>query len=43
LGLLLKVLVTEAKGSERVAAAMALAELKGEVSELAVVWVDQGY
>lgn len=43
LGLLLKVLVTEANGSERVAAAMALAELDEEVSELMVVWVDQGY
>ena len=35
--------MTEGYGSERLVAAMALLELATEVSELVVVWVDQGY
>jgi hypothetical protein len=37
------VLVTEANASERLGAVVVLAEAKEKLTQLKVVWVDQGY
>lgn len=42
-GLLIGVLVTEANASERLGAVVVLHEAAVELSQLEVVWVDQGY
>jgi transposase len=41
--LLIGVLVTEANASERLGAIVVLEEAKQKLSELMVIWVDQGY
>ncbi len=42
-GLLIGVLITEANGSERLGAIVVLHESKEKLTQLEVVWVDQGY
>ena len=42
-GLLIGVLVTEANASERLGAVVVLHEVAQKLSQLEVVWVDQGY
>ncbi len=42
-GLLIGVLVTEANGSERLGAIVVFHESKEKLTQLEVVWVDQGY
>lgn len=42
-GLLVRVLVTEANGSEQLGAVVVLHEAVEQLSKLKVVWVDQGY
>ena len=42
-GLLIGVLVTEANGSERLGAILVFHESKDKLTQLEVVWVDQGY
>jgi putative transposase len=43
LGLVIGVIVTEGNASERVGALMVLAEAEDKVTELQLLWVDQGY